>query len=431
MDMLESSRQLLMAVADQAVIYIRVEPFLPDFTVHQEAEVIISASGGRESRLLLSQDTAFNVKALIEAITVQDGPRTVIGWGLKNLFSYISYTLAPLEIGKFFDLKVIENFYGLYLKPPDTMEEATSRLTQIKEPAWRSVYEKVYVPLISRVLPALETQGLLDVEKKRTVHTYYDIEAQVNGRMNSYGLSHGFNAHGMGRPAHLKPRNNDDVFVCFDLSSMEVTLLGWLSGDPKLNAIVKSGRDVYETIWKLLNGTPCNSILRKMIKDTMLATIYGQGAASLSEKTKIPEETCLNLIHRLKELFPVAFGYLSNCQKSAVDGRALDVLGRPRTFPEDKLYIIRNFVVQAPAAMVCLEKLVALHDALLNSGHIVASVHDGYSIVCHRARYVEVVKKGLEVLEAESILCPGLKFRAACKVGDRLNELADPPEVNE
>jgi DNA polymerase I-like protein with 3'-5' exonuclease and polymerase domains len=150
--------------------------------------------------------------------------------------------------------------------------------------------------------------------------------------------------------------------------------------------------------------------------------VFGLGARGLSEKIGIGEKFASKLIHTLVKTFPVAFDWVSS-QSPDGDNMAKDRFGRRRRFRERDFYKIRNFSVQSPASMICLRKLVRLHEALGGLGRICFHVHDGYYMVCAVDKVDSVCEAGMAILEEEDPLFPGLRLRASCYSGARLDQM--------
>ena len=160
-----------------------------------------------------------------------------------------------------------------------------------------------------------------------------------------------------------------------------------------------------------------------MGKAVFLPVSYGIGRDALGEELGNFELASI-LIDGIHREFPVAMQYLRrHLNSSPSNGLVRDHFGRPRANEGHK---ILNFLVQAPASMVCLERLVALHRALPSTAKVVCHVHDGYYVVCDSGDVEHVFAIAKETLESESSICQGLKLRTTGKVGDQLCSLTKP-----
>jgi len=355
----------------------------------------------------------------------------VLSWCAKDIFSFLKgRTGIPLEFkGNIFDLSVICSYFGYPRERPSSFKDALSILKLAScDQGWknfRRLYDSVYRPLISDVLPSMETCCLVDNRKRRCVYPSYVLEGQANGRLKAVrsGPS-SYNPHSLGpeERRNIRPAGYDQSFVYFDFRNMEVCALRWLSGDDGLGAIIDSGSDPYKEIWRIISGSEPSESQRAVCKSVFLPVVFGLGRSSLSKKIGVSEKVAGLIIDRLVKSFPVAFEWV-DVQADFEGDSAVDVLGRRRSFGSSESYKARNFCVQAPASMICLSKLVSLHEGLSGSANICFHVHDGYCLVCDRSSVEEVADRGLSILQSEDRLFPGLSLRASCKFGPDLDNL--------
>lgn len=413
--------------------YIKFHPEILDFTkpdfkaelqiFSARSQAVIPLNGNLSAILGLLKDSIFGENILN------------VAWNIKNLYSYLKYvTHADFEVDcQIIDLKVVESFLGVRNTAPEDYGSATTRLRNIyASSSWskvKAIYQKIHIPLISRVIPSIEACGLLDRQKRATVHPYYEIEGQVNGRMKCFeAYSNHFNPHGLSEEvkSNLFPRQLGDHFIVLDFKHYEVCVLQWLSKDEKLGEVIASGDDFYKSTFKLLAGGECDTEKKRdLVKKTFLPVIYGMSVDSAAKELEIPFETADRIVSRERKLFPRSFQWIEEFQNMPGNIRS-DYFGKQRVF-EDLSYSIpiRNFGVQPPAALVCLEKLIRLHDAIKSYAKIVCHVHDGYYICANKSVLGTVCLLAKEALESESELCPGLKLRCSCKVGTTLTEVKE------
>jgi DNA polymerase I-like protein with 3'-5' exonuclease and polymerase domains len=275
------------------------------------------------------------------------------------------------------------------------------------------------------VLPTLETQGILHAGMMKRVYCCYKIEGQANGRLlceqnfaNCIIPHHLTNNDKKG----LKLRKDDEVFVVFDYKCMEVMVLEYLSKDKKLTEIVTSGKDLYQSIWLMLFNKPCEKPeQRKFIKESFLPVIYGMQGEALANKVGCSLETANNFIYNMRKNFTEAFNYIESYQIALKSlNKAEDFFGRIRVFNE-KPWGVRNFAIQAPASIVCLEKLIDLYNIV--NENLIFSIHDGYIIRANIKFDKPLILKCIKSLETPSQLMPGLKLRINCEIGFHLNNL--------
>lgn len=415
------------------VIFLRCEPEVLDFTAETVNASLVLCTSTEEISIPLAPKQLFAYMGLLNAAIFEDQDVIVIAWNIKNFISFVlSHTKALIDPKcHLIDLKPVEGFLGVLNGIPKTWHEATGRLkavtTHISWSSAKNIYQKVHIPLILRVVPSMETHGLFDSEAKVSVYSHYEIEGQTNGRLcNHKVLRHCFLPHSMGPHERnvLRPRHIDEVFMYFDYRNMEIAMLQWLSKDDRLKQLLDLDEDLYKVVFKLISGDDCDSEKkRNLCKNFLIGVIYGQSARSLAENHNLVLQTAEAIVSKLKALFPIAFGWLRDIQENA--GEAVcDVLGRLRFFDE-RQHRVRNFVVQSPASMVCLEKLICFYDHLRGQAHVVCHIHDGYIAVAPRKNIKVVASLAKEVLESESSLCPGLRIRCACKVGRKLAEMSE------
>ena len=147
-----------------------------------------------------------------------------------------------------------------------------------------------------------------------------------------------------------------------------------------------------------------------------LPTAYGLQSKNLAERLKLEQGVVDTTISKMEGDYQKSFQWLKN--KETED--AIDRFGRKRDFSSEPPYKRRNFQVQSPASLVCLERLCALQEALPNN--VQFSIHDGYVLTARKKDCLEVMKTAKKVLESESI-AQGLKLKVSCQIGKKLNKL--------
>lgn len=274
----------------------------------------------------------------------------------------------------------------------------------------------------------LETTSLLDEAEKVSVHAFYEIEGQINGRLRcAKQFSKGYIPHTIGpdQKKALKPKGYNRCFMSTDIRHCEVTVLQWLSQDPNLLYIIESGQDLYKEIYHVTTGDPCDSDKKRdYAKRMFLPVMYGCGPTSLGKSMGLAEQTAKELIRRIHAKFPVATEWMRSKQEEAREnGVVVDYFGRPRTF-ENEFYKARNFVVQGVAATACVEKLIAIYDALQGTeSYLCFTIHDAYGIVCPVKDPKPTYTMVKDIVESESTACPGLRLKQESKFGKRLDNM--------
>jgi len=420
-------------------IYITSVPEILDFTTNSTKErlLICGKEKGRFEIPLVS--SGHDLIALASALCMthpQQNEKLVIGWNIKSLYSFILGKLRkPLKLnGKIIDLQLMERFFGINNPAPKTYHEAEKRLANVMLmptfAKYKQIYTDVHKPLFQHVLPDIETTGMAD--NTNVLYSCYDIEGQVNGRLRcSNAYKYSFNPHNLSDElkANLKSTDpNDDYWMYFDFKSMEVYVLQWLSGDLRLKAIFENSEDVYCGIWKDLTGIDCNEHHRDVCKKIFLPVMFGATYKTLMNNIpNMDEDTARSFIKKINSKFHMAMNWILQ-QQDNIDNYSFvtDYFGRRRDFSDNaSRYKIRNFVVQSPAALICLHKLVKLHEAMIDFefGKLVLHVHDGYMIRSKESYKNELHNVIKEILENEDILYSGLKLQVGCESGSSLKSL--------
>jgi len=419
-------------IRDQSV-FVCFNPEILDFTEKDsENQIIIHLQNNKSVTIPLRDESLFFLISMLKVSLFSKGMK-VLCWNWKSFASFILNRTGKeyLVSGSIIDLKVIESYLGKKTKSPKDLKEALSRLKQvIADGSWRSIepiYKSLHTNLITTVIPHLETSGVIDASKGRKVFANYEISGQENGRLLcSNHFRNGFVPHAMSPETRssIKPISCEDYFMSFDFRAMEVFVLAWLSKDPFLVEACKDS-DVYCSLYeKILEKAPNKKSDRDFLKKCFLPVIYGQSSYSLGQRCGIPKDAADSIVNRINSLFSTAVNWVS-CQEQQLKslGYARDNFGKRRFFEEGKEYLVRNFCVQSPAAVVCLEKLCDLFFALKGKTSIAFMIHDSYTIYFKKENWKELYSISEQILLGESSFCPGLKLKVSCRVGKNLNEL--------
>lgn len=435
MNLYDISWQLTDLLETNKAVYLKFEPEIPDFTVL--SPFVIHVHGQNQVvEIEVLPDQIIHLIGIFDAtIFDKDKCDRVYAWNFKTLCSYF-HSISKRFITpstSLIDLKIIENFLNIRKNQPQNLVEAVNRVKLVvKNKSWQSIYKSIHLPLALRVLPAIETYPLLNEETKRTEFPYYEIEGQINGRMNCLRkFSKSYLPHNMGPDVKsaLKPRGYGVRFLCSDFRHCEVTVLQWLSNDRKLLEILNSGADLHNEIYEVVTGDKCDTEnKRKLSKKMFLPVMYGCGSSGLAHNIGVSSEVASELINRIKKQFNTAWDWMQAKQEEAKAGQIVDFFGRPRSFGENESYLARNFSVQGVAATVCQEKLIDLFTALNTleeqyKAYLAFSVHDGFGMVCQVKAAHETYKLVKRVCEAESKLCTGLKMKVEIKFGAKLDQM--------
>lgn len=414
-------------------VYICCQPEILDFTDRAVVpELKIFSSSGQVTIMLT--DEVLPILLPMLRLSVFSKNNKIVAWNWKNLVSFILAKTGktyPVD-GAIIDLKIIETYCGRKFNVPKTLIEAMNRLKDlITTGMWKeveTVYRKVHIPLITTVIPHLETVGILNTQISNRVYAYYEINGQENGRLKCSGeYQQGYVPHAMTPETRqlLKPRSESDLFMIFDYKGMEVFMLAWMSKDPLLQELCREP-DVYYALYeKITNKRGEGKNDRETAKKFFLPVIYGQSAYSLSQRCGVALDVAETIVERIYTLFPVALAFIEGYQKQLQElGYAKDIFGKRRSsFEEGKEYSVRCFAVQSPASVVCLEKLAHLYFALKDKTDLAYTVHDGYAVYATKDNWKAIAKIGRDVLTGDSDLCPGLRLRVTCRAGRNLDDL--------
>jgi DNA polymerase I-like protein with 3'-5' exonuclease and polymerase domains len=346
---------------------------------------------------------------------------------------------CPKIIDKFnfsniFDICYLDNFSEEkeLRSPPDSFRKAVSFLSScLDNKKAINFHKKIHLPLATRVLPAIERAGAVFYENPivpRTVYANYDLEEHINGRLTCRIYDKNMiNPHSLDDEQRQKigPVTPYSHFIYFDYRAMEVCVLQWLSKDENLYKIISDSKngDFYEEIYKKMSNCENEIVhpMRSFIKETFLPVFYGRGAASISEQYQIPLENTRGYTNLIAESFPRAWEWIEKKQEEAkISGQITDYFGRTRTV--DQPYLARNFVVSAPAATICMHKLIRLFDNIpKDSARITFSIHDAYVVAAKKENFWKTVKICKTILEEEDF--PGLILKTTCEFGKRLKKI--------
>lgn len=423
--------QILSDNSDSA-IFLSFEPEAFDFTDPTAPKHLLLSFSSKQLKLNVNPDNLAFITSLLK-LSVFSKNRKVIVWDWKTFASYFLYHMKKTLVveSSIVDIKVVENYFGIHQKSPTNLKDALQRLKRLlQDGLWKdieSLYKNLYLPLMTYVLPAIETTSVLDLAAQSQVYAHYEINGQDNGRLRCAALyAKSYVPHAMSSETkeNLKPRSQSEIFLMFDYKGMEVCLLAWLSKDPVLLELAASS-DVYSAIFEKIIGKKCQEKKdRELAKKFFLPVIYGQSARSLADRCGMAHDVAEKIVERIEETFSGVSAYISGFERQVKNtGYAKDFFGKRRKFEQGKEYMVRNFAVQAPGAVLCLDKLNQLYFALKGKTDIAYTVHDGYAVYAARDNWKQIYKIAYDVLSSESQFCPDLRLRVTCRAGRNLNDL--------
>lgn len=429
--MLPFVRQVVDTSASGNVFFILFEPDLLDFTndkITLSMEIHCSSSSEKFSVEL--KHLPLLIEILRETVFIKENK--VFVWNWKDFISFVNFHLNKLiEFKGFvFDLAIAESYFFEKLDKPSSFNEVMSRFKKIKNDSdWEkfyNIYKEIYYPLLSVVVPCIETSPLLDYDAKKRVYSFYQINGQDNGRMLCSNVRvHGFNPHTLSKEQkdNFKPCVPFNLFLGFDFKSMEVAVLAHLANDEALLELMDA-KDIYSSIFqKITNSSITDANSRNVAKKIFLPTIYGMSAKTIAEQAKIDYPFAEQICKNINTIFFKSTKYVKEFVTLAEShGIVSDYFGKRRKFTEN-FYKARNFCIQSPASLICLEKLVELWKITHDKTRICYHVHDGYYVYATNENWKEIVMDAKRVLVSESKICPGLRLRVTCQVGAKLNTM--------
>ena len=415
---------------DSNIIYLTVENDLSDFRNKKSPKIKLSTLNQSKEIELVADERLGSTLGFL-AVSLFDNENTVVGWNIKDLFSWIKfhYPHTVNISSKIFDLRLCEAFNGeTKTHRPETCKDALKRLqVQLSNNKLLKVNSRIYTPLSLEVLPSIETTGIIaDVSEPYVKYSSYMIDGALNGRMSSrLAFDGAFHPHGLtDEDKSGFYAGNDNSFLVFDYSHMEITILQWASGDEVLKGIIDSGEDAYAATYKLISGAnKCSPANRDWMKKVFLPVVYGCGASRLSETLGLSPKAAQSIIDKLKQVYSRAFAFMDEVQEEAKSGWITDRLGRKYCFTDREAYKARNAIIQGIGALVCQEKLVELYKERVPNMKVVASIHDAYVNIVETKLAENIGLRCKEILESESKLAAGLALTVSTKIGKKWNEL--------
>ena len=182
-------------------------------------------------------------------------------------------------------------------------------------------------------------------------------------------------------------------FVTADYSQIELRVLAHLSADAAFVQAFQAGGDIHRQTAAVIFGVPVESVtgeMRARAKTINFATIYGQGAHSLSRQLKVEHAEAKRFIDEYFERFAGVRAYLTATVASARERGFVETLfGRRRYIPElrDQNFNTRAFgeraaansVIQGTAADLIKIAMIRVHRRLADErlrGRLLLQVHD-------------------------------------------------------
>ncbi len=242
----------------------------------------------------------------------------------------------------------------------------------------------------------LDTLPALVNPKTGRLHTSFNQTVASTGRLSSSdpNLQNIPIRRELGRAIRrgFVPRSGWKLLAA-DYSQIELRLLAHLSRDPAFVSAFKAGGDIHRQTASVIFGVPLSAVtseMRARAKTINFATIYGQGAHSLSRQLKIEHAEAREFIDMYFERFAGVRAFLDSTVAQAKQrGYVETIFRRRRYIPElqDRNFNIRAFgertaqnsPIQGSAADLIKVAMIHVHDSLAASGMRAAmllQVHD-------------------------------------------------------
>ncbi len=189
------------------------------------------------------------------------------------------------------------------------------------------------------------------------------------------------------------------TMIAADYSQIELRLLAHLSHDPAFVDAFRAGGDIHRQTASIIFGVPIDEVsseMRSRAKTINFATIYGQGAHSLSRQIKVDHAEAKAFIETYFERFAGVRRFLDTTVEQARErGYVETIFKRRRYIPElkDRNFNIRAFgeriaqnsPIQGSAADLIKVAMINIHHALIAKkmdSKMLLQVHDELVFEC-------------------------------------------------
>ena len=187
------------------------------------------------------------------------------------------------------------------------------------------------------------------MDDRSRVHTHFDVQGSVTGRMTSTGPALLNVAKGL---RHIFISDPGKLLVGLDLHHCEPAVMAMLSRDPALIEAVHS--DPYEQLAKVIWGEEAegNKQLRNRAKPILLADAYGRGISSLARVVGVSEDEARELQHTMRSAYPRLTEWSKSLIAKAKAGHPLFTITGRQLPPPPFAYQAVSHVVQGSAAEI-------------------------------------------------------------------------------
>jgi DNA polymerase-1 len=418
----------LSKIKDQNVFYLRSSPQILDFTNKDFCFTIEIFAQGLKVSTSVSRNNFKEIHSLLKQVLFLKDKK-ILCWNFKNYCSYYRNNTGRNFNSdcKILDLKVLGGLCGLSPKtPPESFVDAVNAFKNIKGDDYDRIYElydKIHIPLMRKVIPKIETKGIVNKKNRRIEYCYYDVEGQENGRLSS---SCQFDSCFL--PLNLKKddkenfktMDEDYLFLNFDYKNMEVSVLEFLTKDSNLREVLESGDDFYESLYERLFSKICTPDKRSKIKKIFLPYVYGASPQALAANCDVSLSSVEGFIKNIRKMFSRTFDWLDDYSENSGSNVYTNLFGKKRVINEK--YKSRNFIVQSTASIFCLDKLIDLSN-YFKDPNILFYVHDSYLFSCDKKELDSTAEIIKNILLEDGRFFENIVINVSCEYGDNLNNL--------
>lgn len=224
------------------------------------------------------------------------------------------------------------------------------------------------------------------MDEQQRVHSTFSLHITTTGRLSSKDPN-----------VQNIPSDKLDVRKCYippkgfilmepDYQGAELRTLAYVSGDEKLKAVFKEGRNLHKEVATRFFGKNFNHAQKMIAKTINFGIPYGREAYSIALKLNISVRAAQDLINQWFQMFPQALEYLQSCDAAVLNGEILTTpLGRMRRFglvtPDNVKNAeneARNYRVQSITSDLVVLTAERIYDPLVQkyNTHIIDLIHD-------------------------------------------------------
>ncbi|MFM2331167.1 MAG: polymerase polymerase protein, partial [Candidatus Parcubacteria bacterium] len=341
----------------------------------------------------------------------------------KSIYKHAGHEFnvsSPKQLGDvlFDELKIV----------PERMKKTAGGQRSTKE----SELEKIrdMHPIVAEILEYRELKKLLGtyienlppmLDSENRLHAEFLQTGAVTGRMASQnpGLQNIPMRTERGRAIrHAFVASKGFTLLGLDYSQIELRIAAILSGDEKLCAIFKSGRDVHQEVASMVFGVAADKVdyeMRRRAKIINFGILYGMGANALRVQLGSTTAEAHQYLEDYFATFKTLSEYLEKTKGFArKHGYTETLFGRRRQFPEMKssLPYVRaqaermaiNAPIQGTSADIVKLAMVRVDELLAREGrgedaHLLLQVHDELVYEIRDAQVAELAPKIKSLME--------------------------------